>query len=75
MKFTIVTASFNSERSIGDCISSVLRQTFSDIEHVVVDGGSEDNTVNVIRSLPNRVAKIIPGPDKGIYDAIIQKGP
>jgi glycosyltransferase involved in cell wall biosynthesis len=70
MKFSIITASFNSEKSIADCVNSVLKQSYGDIEHIIIDGGSADSTVEIVKSSPNRVAMIISEPDKGIYDAI-----
>ena len=70
MKVSIITATYNSSSTIAGCISSVNNQTWPDIEHIVIDGDSKDNTLNIIRSTPNRVAKIISEPDNGIYDAL-----
>ncbi|MCK9204796.1 MAG: glycosyltransferase [Bacteroidales bacterium] len=70
MKISIITITLNSAQTITDCIASVNNQTYKDIEHIIVDGGSEDNTVKLIRSLPNRVKNLVSEPDKGIYDAM-----
>lgn len=70
MKISIITATFNSSYMIADCITSVNNQTYQNIEHIIVDGASKDNTLEVLNSIPNRVSKIISEPDKGIYDAM-----
>ncbi len=69
-KISIITATFNSSAHIADCVKSVNDQTYHDIEHIIVDGASKDNTLDVVNSIPNRVEKIISEPDKGIYDAM-----
>ncbi|BAO76205.1 glycosyltransferase family 2 protein [Winogradskyella sp. PG-2] len=72
MKVSIITATYNSEETIKDCMNSVLNQTHDDIEYIIMDGGSEDNTVAIIE----KAAKTNPSiffksePDKGIYDAL-----
>lgn len=70
MKVTIITACFNSSRTILDCINSVNEQTHTDIEHIIIDAASTDNTLQLINSIPNRVTNIVTEPDKGIYDAM-----
>lgn len=70
MKFSIITATYNSSKTIADCISSVNKQTYNNIEHIIIDGDSNDNTIEIIKSLQNRVSKILKEPDKGIYDAM-----
>lgn len=70
MKFSIVTATFNSRSSIADAIASVAAQTHGDIEHIIVDGNSTDGTLDIINARPNRVRQIICEPDQGIYDAL-----
>ncbi len=69
MKLTLITATFNSERNIFDCLNSVSSQTYSNIEHIIVDGGSSDKTVAIIKSV-STFSKIISEPDQGIYDAL-----
>ncbi len=51
-------------------MDSVLSQTYADIEYIIIDGGSTDNTVNIIKSYQNRLAVFISEPDKGIYDGL-----
>lgn len=70
MLISIITATFNSAATIVNCITSVNNQTYPNIEHIIVDGASKDNTIEIIKSLPNRIDKIISEPDKGIYDAM-----
>lgn len=70
MKISIITATYNSAEQVASCIESVNSQTYPNIEHIIVDGASKDNTVEIIKSMPNRVAKLISEPDKGIYDAL-----
>ena len=70
MKLSIITATYNSSLTIRDCINSVTAQTYPDIEQIIIDGASTDNTVAIIKSTPNRVKNIISEPDCGIYDAM-----
>lgn len=70
MKISLITATYNSSATIADCIKSVIEQKHNDIEHLIIDGGSKDNTLEIIKSMPNRVTKIISEPDHGIYDAM-----
>lgn len=70
MKVSIITATFNSSSTIGDCINSVYEQTYSDIEHIIIDGNSKDDTLALINTIPNHVSKIVSEKDKGIYDAM-----
>src|SRR6187399_1236579 len=70
MLISIITATFNSATTIANCISSVNNQTYPHVEHIIIDGASKDNTLEVIHSLPNRITKIVSEPDKGIYDAM-----
>ena len=70
MKISIITATYNSAAHIAGCIASVNKQTYKNIEHIIVDGASKDNTLQIIKSIPNRVTHLISEPDKGIYDAM-----
>lgn len=70
MRISIITATFNSSAHIADCVKSVNDQTYYDIEHIIVDGASKDNTLDIVNGIPNRVGRIISEPDKGIYDAM-----
>lgn len=70
MKVSIITVTYNSSDTIADCVKSVAAQTYPDIEHIIIDGASTDNTTEIVRSLPNRVKRIVSEPDTGIYDAM-----
>lgn len=70
MKVSIITITYNSEKSIADAINSVLTQTYPDIEYIIVDGQSKDNTMEIVKSYGKRITKYISEPDKGIYDAL-----
>ncbi len=76
MKISIVTASFNSEKTIKETIESVLNQTYTDIEYIIIDGKSADRTVEIAESYIEKFAqrgmeyRIISEPDDGIYDAM-----
>lgn len=70
MKISLITVTYNSEKYLAHCIDSIQRQTFKDIEHIIVDGNSKDNTVAIIKSYGNKIAKWISEPDRGMYDAI-----
>ncbi|QEC68020.1 glycosyltransferase [Panacibacter ginsenosidivorans] len=69
MKVSIITAAFNSESTIRDTLQCITEQDYPEIEHIIVDGKSTDNTISVVKAFPH-VAKIISEPDKGIYDAM-----
>jgi glycosyltransferase involved in cell wall biosynthesis len=73
MKITIITAVYNAAQTLADAMDSVLRQTYADIEYVVVDGGSKDGSVDGVRSYEPRFGgrmKWVSEPDHGIYDAM-----
>lgn len=70
MKVSVITACYNSARTIADTIRSVSSQSYRDIEHILVDGGSTDQTLDIIDSQRRLISKLIPGPDHGIYDAL-----
>jgi glycosyltransferase involved in cell wall biosynthesis len=70
MKISIITAVLNGRTTIGDTVRSVLNQTYKNFEHIIIDGGSTDETVEVIKRYTDGTAKIISEPDQGIYDAL-----
>lgn len=73
MKISLITVTYNSSKTLSATLSSVLFQTYSDIEYIVVDGLSEDNTVSIIEEYSHLFAgrlRFLSEPDKGIYDAM-----
>ncbi len=70
MKFSIITATYNSQDTIKDAIISVASQTYQNIEHIIIDGASSDKTLSIINENSEINTKIISEPDKGIYDAL-----
>jgi glycosyltransferase involved in cell wall biosynthesis len=69
MKVSIITATYNSASTIRDTLESVAKQTYSNIEHIIIDGLSKDNTLDIVKEYPH-VDKVISEKDKGIYDAM-----
>ena len=70
LKVSVITACFNRRDTIGDALASVRAQAGVEIEHIVVDGGSTDGTLDLIERQRASIARLIPGPDKGVYDAL-----
>jgi glycosyltransferase involved in cell wall biosynthesis len=70
MKVSLITVTYNSGLYLEDCIRSVMRQQFAEIEHIIIDGGSSDNTLDIIRRYEPHISRWISEKDKGMYDAI-----
>ncbi|PZP27304.1 MAG: glycosyl transferase [Roseateles depolymerans] len=70
MKVSIITVAYNSGRTIADTLRSVAQQSYSNIEHIVIDGASRDNTLEEVRKHGQHVARVVSEPDQGIYDAM-----
>jgi len=70
MKISIISATFNAASTIRDMLDSVGGQTHRDIEHLVIDGGSSDGTVDLVRRHGTRVSALVSEPDQGIWDAM-----
>ena len=70
MKLSIITVCFNSASTIRDTIESVLSQDHTDIEYIIVDGGSKDGTQAIVESYGARINRFVSEPDKGLYDAM-----
>ena len=69
MKVSIITVTYNSADTLQDCIDSVANQSYKNIEHIVIDGNSKDNTLEIIQN-NNSVSRYISEPDNGLYDAM-----
>jgi len=70
MKLSIITSVYNNQETIKDAIDSVLGQTYKNIEYIVVDGGSSDGTVDIVKSYGDKINKFVSEKDKGIYDGL-----
>lgn len=76
MKITIITATYNREKTLGRTIESVLNQTHNDIEYIIIDGGSNDHSVEIIKKYEKKfkekgyLYKYISEKDTGIYNAM-----
>jgi glycosyltransferase involved in cell wall biosynthesis len=68
-KISIITVCFNAAAFLKTTIDSVSNQDYSDIEHVIIDGGSNDGTIDILKANANKIV-FISEPDKGIYDAM-----
>ncbi len=70
LKISLITVAYNAEATIERCITSVLGQQFSNIEYIIIDGGSTDNSLQIIGKYKDHIAHFVSEPDKGIYDAM-----
>lgn len=70
MKISIITAVYNNCETISAALDSALGQADADIELVVIDGGSTDGTLEILRSYADRLDVLVSEPDQGIYDAL-----
>lgn len=69
-KFSIITINYNNCVGLRKTIESVVNQTYTDFEYIVIDGGSTDGSVEVIREYADRIDYWVSEPDKGIYNAM-----
>lgn len=72
-KITVVTPSYNQGAYLEDTIVSILDQRYPNLEYIIIDGGSTDNSVEIIEKYKDRLAYWVSEPDKGLYDGV-QKG-
>jgi glycosyltransferase len=70
MKISIITVVYNGEKYLQDCIESVIEQTYSEIEYIIIDGKSTDGTCAIIQQYRSHIHHFISEPDKGLYDAL-----
>ena len=69
MRVSVITAVYNGAAYVADCIDSVKRQNYSNIEHVIIDGGSNDGTLEIIND-KNEETVVLSEPDRGVYDGM-----
>lgn len=70
MKISIITVVYNAAQYITDCIESIIKQSYPDIEYIVIDGGSTDHTLQEIAKYKHHISHFISEKDEGLYDAI-----
>jgi glycosyltransferase len=70
MKVSIIVSVFNNKNTIAAAINSIISQDYDDIECIVVDAGSIDGTIEIIKGFADRINTFISEPDKGIYDGL-----
>jgi glycosyltransferase involved in cell wall biosynthesis len=69
-RLSIITVVYNSEHLIERTIKSVLDQTYNNVEYIIIDGASKDNTLSIIKKYESNISKLVSEPDKGLYDAM-----
>ena len=70
MKLSIITINYNNCEGLRKTIESVVNQTWRDFEYIIIDGGSTDGSIEVIKEFANRIDYWVSEPDKGIYNAL-----
>jgi len=70
VKISIITVTYNSISTIENCLSSIIKQTFKNIDYVVVDGSSTDGTLDLLKKNSKHISTLISQPDNGIYHAM-----
>lgn len=70
VKISLITVTYNAARTLQTCIDSVMKQSFKQIEYIVIDGNSSDNTCDIIRANIETIQVFKSEPDRGIYDAM-----
>ena len=69
-KISIVTVTYNSVKTLERTIQSIISQTFYDYEYIIIDGGSTDGTIDIIKKYEKHISFWVSEPDEGIYDAM-----
>jgi len=70
MKITIVSVVLNAKNNIGETIQSILSQTYKDIEYIIIDGESNDGTIDILKKYESKITKLLIEKDNGLYDAM-----
>ena len=69
-RFSIITVTYNAGKVLEDTIQSIVTQTYKNIEYIIVDGASTDNTLQIVEKYGHHIHKVVSEPDKGLYDAM-----
>lgn len=69
-RFSIITVTYNAQKVLEDTIQSVISQTYHQVEYIIIDGASRDNTLTIIEKYRSRISQVVSEPDKGLYDAM-----
>ena len=69
-KFSIITVTYNARSVLEDTIQSVITQSYKNVEYIIVDGGSKDRTLDIVRQYLDRISIVVSEPDQGLYDAM-----
>ncbi len=69
-KISVITVVYNGEKHLEETILSVIKQSFANLEYIIIDGGSTDGTINIIKKYESKINYWITEPDNGIYDAM-----
>ena len=70
LKVSIVTITYNSEKTLEETIESVLSQSYKNIEYIIIDGNSSDKTIEIVKKYGDQISTFLSEPDDGIYDAM-----
>jgi glycosyltransferase involved in cell wall biosynthesis len=70
IKISLITVTYNAGGTIERCIQSVISQNYKNVEYIIIDGASADNTIQIINRYQNHIHHFVSEPDEGIYDAI-----
>ena len=70
MKISIITVTYNSALTVEQTIRSVIEQSYKDIEYIIVDGQSTDDTLKIVEKYKNRISHLVSEKDNGLYDAL-----
>jgi len=70
MKVSIITITYNSAATLEDTLKSVVNQDYPNIEYLIIDGKSKDNTLQIVDKYKDKITKIVSEKDKGLYDAL-----
>jgi len=70
MKVSIITITYNSAATVEDTLRSVVNQDYPNIEYLIIDGKSKDNTLQIVDKYKDKITKVVSEKDKGLYDAL-----